>query len=156
MKLRILIVVLCLFVPLAARAGEASPSHIQAAEELFRTMKIDTLLDQTIDTILKAQAEQKPELAKVQDVVRPFLAKYMSWDALKPQLVAIYTDAFTEAELREVNAFYKTPTGQKTITAMPALMQKGMAMGQKAVQDHLPELQEAIQKKLKEDEGKKD
>jgi len=28
-----------------------------------------------------------------------------------------------------------------------------MAIGQKAVQDHLPELQEAIQKKLKEDGG---
>lgn len=154
MKLRTLIVVLCLFVPLAARAGEVSPSHAQAAEELFRTMKFDTLLDQTIDTILKAQMAQKPELAKVQDVVRPFLAKYMSWESLKPQLVAIYTDAFTERELREINAFYKTPTGQKTITAMPALFQKGMAIGQKAVQDHLPELQEAIQKKLKEDEEK--
>jgi hypothetical protein len=154
MKLRILIVVLCLFVPLAARAGEPSPSHVQAAEDLFRTMKFDTLMDQAIDTILKAQAEQKPELAKVQDVVRPFLAKYMSWDALKPQLVAIYTDTFTEAELREVNAFYKTPTGQKAITAMPALMQKGMAIGQKAVQDHIGELQDAIQKKLKEDEEK--
>ena len=78
----------------------------------------------------------------------------MRWDALKPQLVAIYTEAFTEAELREITAFYKTPAGQKAVTVMPELMQKGMTMGQKAVQDHLPELQEAIQKKLKEDEEK--
>jgi hypothetical protein len=154
MKLRILIVALCLFVPLAARAGEASPSHIQAAEELFRTMKIDILLDQTIDTILKAQVAQNPDLANVQDVIRQFLGKYMSWEVLKPQMVAIYTDAFTEAELREVNAFYNTPTGQKAITVLPGLMQKGMAIGQKTMQEHLPELQEEIQKKLKEGEEK--
>jgi hypothetical protein len=37
---------------------------------------------------------------------------------------------------------------------MPELMQKGMAIGQKAVQDHIGELQEAVQKKLKEGEGR--
>ena len=69
-------------------------------------------------------------------------------------MMAIYTDAFTEAKLREVNAFYKTPTGQKAITVLPGLMQKGMAIGQKTMQEHLPELQEAIQAKLKEGEEK--
>lgn len=155
MKLRILIVVLCLFVPLAARAGDVSPSHAQAAEELFRTMKIDTLLDQSIDTLVKAQVQQNPDLANVEDVLRQFLGKYMRWDALKPQLVAIYTEAFTEAELREITAFYKTPAGQKAVTVMPELMQKGMAIGQKAVQDHIGELKEAVEKKMKEGEEKK-
>jgi hypothetical protein len=36
---------------------------------------------------------------------------------------------------------------------MPELFQKGAALGQKAVQDHLPELKEAIEKKMKESEG---
>jgi len=154
MKLRILIVVLCLFVPLAARAAEPSPGHVQAVEELLRTTKMDTLLDQTIDSVVKAQVAQNSDLAKVEGVMRQFMAKYMSWEALKPQMMALYMDTFTEQELREINAFYKTSTGQKTLTAMPGLFQKGMAIGQKAVQDHLPELQEAIQKKLKEGEEK--
>jgi len=156
MKLRILIVALCLFVPLAARAAEPSPSHVQAVEELLHTMKMDTLLGQTLDALVEAQAAQNPDFAKIEDVLRQFMAKYMSWEVLKPQLVTIYADTFTEAELREINAFYNTPTGQKAITVLPGLMQKGMAIGQKTMQDHLPELQEAIQKKLKEgEEGKK-
>ena len=154
--LAVLIVALCLLVPLTVLAAEPSPSHVQAAEELFRTMKMDTLMDQNIDTVVKAQVAQNPKLAKVEDVFRQFLVKYMRWEVLKPQFVKIYTDTFTEAELREITAFYKTPTGQKTITAMPDLFQKGMAAGQKAVQEHTGELQEAVQKKLKEDEGKKD
>jgi hypothetical protein len=112
MKLRahiVLVAAFCLLVPSVVRAGQPPPSHAQAAEELFRTMKIDTLMDQGIDTLVKAQVQQKPDLAAVEDVLRQFLGKYMRWDALKPQLVAIYTEAFTEAELREITAFYKTP-----------------------------------------------
>lgn len=158
MKLRghiVLVAAFCLLVPSAALAGQPSPSHVQAAEELFRTMKIDTLLDQGIDTLVKAQVQQNPDLADFEDVLRQFLGKYMRWDALKPQLVAIYTEAFTEAELREITAFYKTPAGQKAVTVMPELMQKGMAIGQKAVQDHIGELKEAVEKKMKEGEEKK-
>jgi len=157
MKLRaVLVAALCFFVSLTTQAAEPSPGHVQAVEELLRTTKMDTLLDQTIDSVVKAQVAQNPDLAKVEDVMRHFMAKYMSWESLKPQMMALYMDTFTEQELREINAFYKTPTGQKTLTAMPGLFQKGMAIGQKAVQDHLPELQEAIQKKLKEGEGEKD
>lgn len=47
-------------------------------------------------------------------------------------------------------AFYRTPLGQKMVTRLPLLLQKGAALGQKAVQEHLPELQEEIAKKMKE------
>jgi uncharacterized protein len=156
MKLRLGLAALCLFAPLAVYAATPSSSHVQAAEELLHTMKMDTLMDQNIDTVVKAQVAQTPKLAKVEDVFRQFLVKYMRWEVLKPQMVTLYTDTFTEAELRDLNAFYKTPTGQKSITVMPELFQKGMAIGQKAVKEHVGELQEAVDKKLKEQEGKKE
>ena len=155
MKLRLGLAVLCLFAPLAAYAATPSPSHVKAAEELFHVMKMDTLMDRNIDAVVKAQVAQNPKLAKVEDVFRAFLVKYMRWEVLKPQLVTIYTDAFTEAELREITAFYKTPTGQKSLTVMPDLLQKGMALGQNTMKAHLGELQAAVDKKLKEGEGKK-
>jgi len=151
MKIKILAASFFLLLPLAAIASPApASSHAQAAEELFQTMNMEAMIGQSIDAVVKAQSAQSPELAKVQDVFRQFLGKYMGWQAIKAQMVAIYTDTFTEKELREINAFYQTPTGQKAVTAMPELLQKGMEIGQKTVQAHMGELQEAIQKKLKE------
>src|SRR5215813_9748034 len=114
MKLRFGLAVLCLFAPLAVYAATPSPSHAQAAEELFRTIKMGEFMDRNIDTVVKAQIAQNPKLAKVEDAYRQFLNKYMRWEVLKPQVVKLYTDAFTEAELRELTAFYKTPIGQKS------------------------------------------
>ena len=111
------------------------------------------MLDQSIDVMLKMQLDANPRLKPVEGVMREFMAKYLGWAYVKPGVIQLYGEAFTEPELRELIAFYKTPLGQKTVTKMPELFQKGAALGQKAVQDHLPELKEAIEKKMKESEG---
>lgn len=133
-----------------ARAEQLAASHAQAVEELLQAMDMSNLLDRSIDAMLQAQAEGNPQLKPLQGVMREFMSKYMSWESLKPGLVQLYGEAFTEPEVRELIAFYRTPLGQKMITRMPELMQKGMALGQKAVQEHLPELREAIAKAMKD------
>jgi hypothetical protein len=152
---KVIAAVLFLCLPLAALGAPPTGSHTKAAEDLFLTMKLETLMTQTVDTMIKAQVAQNPEMKKVEGVLREFFTKYMGWKTLKPPMIAIYTETFTEAELREINAFYRTPTGQKAITVMPALIQKGAAIGQKLVQDHIGELQANIQAKLKADGAKK-
>jgi hypothetical protein len=136
-----------------AQAQQPSASHAQAVEELFQAMNMSNILDQSIDVMLKAQIEANPQLKQLEGVMREFMTKYLSWESVKPGMLQLYAEAFTEPELRELSAFYRTPLGQKTVTKMPELFQKGAALGQKAVQDHLPELQEAIAKKMKESEG---
>jgi uncharacterized protein len=155
MRIKIIAAVLFLCLPLAALGAPPAASHTKAAEELFQTMKLEALMAQTVDTMIKAQVAQNPDMKKVEGVLRDFFTKYMGWKTLKPSMIAIYTETFTEAELREINAFYRTPTGQKAITAMPVLVQKGAAIGQKLVQDHIGELQANIQAKMKADGAKK-
>jgi hypothetical protein len=62
--------------------AQAQDAHQAAAEELLRLLQLDTMTDQMIDTMLKAQIQQNPDLAKVQDVMRAFLTKYISYNAL--------------------------------------------------------------------------
>jgi hypothetical protein len=38
----------------------------------------------------------------------------------------LYAASFTEAELREIVAFYRSPAGRKTLEVMPVLMQQGL------------------------------
>lgn len=147
---------IALALTLASSAGvhaQPSASHAQAAEELLEAIEISKVMDRSIDVMLEAQLRADPKLAKIEDVLRQFMGKYLSLESLKPGMVKLYTEAFTEEELHELVAFYRTPLGKKTVTLMPELMEKGAILGQKAIQEHLPELQEAVAKKMKESSG---
>jgi uncharacterized protein len=89
-----------------------------------------------------------PQLAKTKDVMRGFISKYMNYASLKDDLIKIYTDEFTEAELKTITEFYSTPLGKKMITKMPALLQKGSELGVKRLQEHGDELRKLIEEEL--------
>lgn len=131
-------------------AQNLTDTHLQAAEELLIEMDMEKTLAESINVVLDAQLQQTPELAQFEDVMRAFLQKYMSWQCLKEHMVQLYAEAFTEQELREIVAFYRTETGRKVIELTPVLMRKGMALGQQAVQEHMPELEQMILERMQE------
>jgi len=137
------ILVFALLVPAAVHADEKADAQ-EAALRLMDAMGMETALAQSIDASLDTQLKNNPELGPYRGVFRSFLAKYMSYAALKPQLASLYASEFSASELDAAADFYKTPAGRKFMEKMPALMSKSMELGQQAVRDHLPELQEAI------------
>ena len=48
----------------------------------------------------------------------------------RPKIVDLYVKEFTEDELKELLAFWRTPTGQKAMKTLPSIMQQGGAIGQ--------------------------
>lgn len=141
---------LCLLTIVAA-LGQMTPArateqtHRQAAEALLDLMDMDKLMSESIDQMLEMQVKQNPAIGPFKEEMKKFLSKYMSWASMKEDMVKIYTAEFTEQELKELLAFYQTPLGKKTVAKMPKLMAKGAELGQQRVQEHLPELQKAIQ-----------
>ena len=73
-----------------------------------------------------------------------FFQKHMSWESLEFEFIYIYSQAFTAQELKELTAFYETPTGKKTIEKMPQLMAQGAQIGAARVQENMQELQAMI------------
>ncbi|MDQ6831027.1 MAG: DUF2059 domain-containing protein [Gemmatimonadota bacterium] len=128
----------------------ATASQIQGAEHLLVVMDAKRLLESTIESSIQTQLKQMPQLAQVQDVLRNFMAQYMSYESLKPDLVSMYAHAFTEQELRDMAAFYETPLGHVVLTKLPEISAKGAALGQQRVQEHLPELIEAVQARMQQ------
>ncbi|WP_185816851.1 DUF2059 domain-containing protein [Hymenobacter metallilatus] len=126
-----------------------SAGQRKAAEELLQATSTEKNLAASIDRMLALQIEQNPGMKAVEPEMRAYINKYMSWASLKDELVQIYAQEFTEKELKELTKFYLTPIGRKTIEKMPQLMVAGMEMGQRRVQEHLPELQQAIAEKMK-------
>lgn len=64
---------------------------------------------------------------------------------------SLYDKFYTEAELKDVIAFYKTATGQKMIATMPNLMSESMHLSNQLV---LPKVTNLIQEIVKEEIGK--
>ena len=124
------------------RADDAS--HRAAAESLLNMMDMDNVMSQSVDQMLQMQVKQNPAIVPFQQQMKIFLSKYMSWASMKEDMVKLYQAEFTESELKELVAFYQTPVGKKTIQKMPQLLSKGAEIGQKRIQEHLPELQAAI------------
>jgi hypothetical protein len=93
---------------------------------------------------MRAQGAPADLVDGIQAEARSFFAQNFKWDDVRPKLAKLYADAFTEAELREIVAFYGTPTGQKAVARMPALTQEGGQIAMSGVQAKMPEFQQRV------------
>ena len=122
-------------------------SHTLAVEEFFTVMNMKETSDKTIDQMLAMQVQQQPQLASYKDVMTTFLRKYVSYEALKDEMVKLYKAEFSEDEIREMTAFYRTPVGIKAVSKLPTLTASGAQLGVNRVQINMAELQQAIAKR---------
>lgn len=125
-------------------------SHQLAAEQLLLASDADKagkqMAELMIQSILNNGGNQDPGVsAKVKEACTDWANKVLSWDSLRLDYIDIYTDAFTEPELKELTAFYSSGVGKKSIEKMPTLMQKGAKIGEKRAIAHQKELSEKIQ-----------
>jgi hypothetical protein len=138
---------------LPARADDES--HRQAAEELLRAMRVDKQMESALEQTLDVSIKSQPSLKPYREVMRKFFAKHIGYDALKEDLVKIYVEEFTEPELRQILAFYKTPAGKKMVEKSPALMSKSMQLSMERVSKNQDELKQMIEAEVKKRQEKK-
>jgi len=135
----------CALILASATASDAaSDSHRQAVARLFELTHIQRLIEESVDNVLALQIAQNPALAEHREALRAFLQKYIGWQALKDDLAVMYLQAFTEAELDQMNAFYSSPTGQKVLQRLPELVQQRNQLAMQRLQQHIGELQQEI------------
>lgn len=150
------IVALCLLLacvlPLAVWSQGAKPasSHREATLELLRVMDVEKNAMAGAQAMLNVMFEQNASLEPYRDVLVKWAEKTLSWEQMGPRMTELYMKSFTEAEARELIAFYKTPTGQKTLQQMPVLMQEGAKIGADLAKEHQGELEAAVQARQKE------
>lgn len=134
--------------PAHAQPAQPTPEHLAVAVETLEALDMQKQLDASIAMALEMQMQQNPQLRQMEGAMREFFEKYMSWEALKEDYAAIYARQFTIAELRQLAAFYRSPLGQKLAEATPALMQEGAELGQRRVQENLPELMQLVMQSM--------
>ncbi len=131
--------------------AQAPSSHYKAAETLLMTMGSPKAIDDNLQQMLTMQMEQVPAMKVAELEVRAFFAKYMNWEAIKTDLINLYMTEFTEKELKDMTAFYGTPTGKKLASKQSLLTMRSAQLGQKKIEPHMMELQQLLQKKMQLD-----
>jgi hypothetical protein len=122
----------------------ADADSMKEAEQLLQVMGTEAALEQSMSQMIDVQLQQNPALAPYKGVMMEFFNRYTSYDSLKLEMAEAYSEAFTTAELKEINAFYASDVGQKVVEKMPELMAEGAQMGISRVQDNIGELQAMI------------
>ena len=123
--------------------GDAQ-SHRKAAESLLLVMEVDKSLPKIADQVVENQMQHNPQLAAQREVLQRFLTTYFTWESVKEDTISAYTHEFTEQELKQLTAFYKTPLGRKASDKLPKLAFVAAEIGLNHVQEHQAELRQMI------------
>ena len=134
---------LLVLVGAAPKPAPVSP-HEKAARDLVRLVSGDEIARMGIEEMVKG-IRSDPEVAPYEDVFRAWYQKFFSENDAESEMVKLYMEIFSEKELREIAAFYKTPAGRKAIASLPELMSEAAEVGMRRSEEHRAELMEMLE-----------
>ena len=119
-------------------------SHRQAAEHLLLVLEVDKSLPKMVNQVVENQLQHNPQLAPQREVLQRFLTTYLNWEQVKEEMITVCTNEFTEPELQQLIAFYKTPLGQKANEKLSQLAFIAGQIGLRQAQAHEAELRQML------------
>lgn len=145
----------------ALLADEASKNA--KIDELMKLTNGEKLVNQMFDQIksvelaqiskMEASPQDRERVQQAQQRILQLLQESLSWEKMKPMLMKVYAETFTEEEVDGILNFYRSPAGQAMLQKMPALVQRSMAMGQQMVADITPQVQKIIEEMKAQETG---
>ncbi|MDO6424897.1 DUF2059 domain-containing protein [Saccharophagus degradans] len=154
-KLLALTLLVCSFGMTSAHAADEAK-----IKELIKMMDMDSIVEQmysqmegmmkNMSTELGVKPSEQALFDTYYEKMMGVMREEMSWKKMEPMIVDIYAKNFSDKEVSDMLAFYKTETGQSLIKKMPAVMQESMQMSQGFAQSAIPRIQ-AIAKELHAD-----
>ena len=141
--------------PVAALAETPTPETLATARELIETTRAAENMKLILPTLMQhlkpAIVQGRPQVEKDFDAMMPGLLESFGarLGEMTDRIAVIYASNFTVAEMKEVIAFYRGPTGQKFLAKAPVIMQQSMAVGQQLGAQIGRELQTKIIEELR-------
>jgi hypothetical protein len=133
------------------------PDTMAAARSLVATMKLSEQYKALLPAILlgmrPALTQERPEIERDYDAMLPSITEAFApyYATMVDGIAALYAANFTLAELQQIEAFYRTPAGQKLLEKAPAIALQSSQVGdeasRKAAADLRARLVEALRQK---------
>lgn len=122
-----------LALPAHAQSNQPSAASLAAAKEILEikgsTHLFDPVAPGVVEQVRLMFLQTNPMVSKdLNDVAARLRDQYAPRSSeLRDNLIRTYATRFTEAELKELLAFYKTPLGRKAIQEEPKVLDDSMA-----------------------------
>lgn len=139
------------------QAQTPSAEAMTAARALVTTLKLSdqykALLPVILLSIKPGLTQDRPELEQDYNQLMPGIADAYTpyYNSMVDAAATIYATTFTAEELREIEAFYRGPAGQKLLQKSPGITEQvaqvGRDGGRKAADDLKGRLSEAMRQK---------
>jgi uncharacterized protein len=119
--------------PVLAQTAAPSPNSILIAKQIIEIKGVKALFDPLIRGVVEKVKNQFMQTnfmwAKdLNEVANQLVKEYQPRTSeLIDESARIYASHFTEAELKQILAFYQTPTGRKVVTEEPRALDQSMA-----------------------------
>src|SRR5229473_842058 len=112
---------------------QASPAAIAAAKEILAMKNasamyasaVPNIVQQTRDQLMQSNFNYQKDLNEVAVIVAQKLAGREK--EIGEGMATVYANEFTEQELKDLVTFYKTPLGQKLLSAEPKAIESSMS-----------------------------
>ncbi|MDD2055930.1 DUF2059 domain-containing protein [Pseudomonas sp. JQ170] len=154
---------LCTAVALVCASGQVladTASHNASAEKFLMMahadklgtpvyMQVQQMFAQRFEQT-KAPASKKAVLDSYQAKANAALDQAIGWNKLKPDMVKLYTNTFTESELKDLVAFYQSPLGKKVLEKMPQVTQQSAQLTQQKLESAVPVVNKLLADMTKE------
>jgi hypothetical protein len=117
----------------AVAQQKASPAALAAAKEILVMKSADKIyanaVPGTVEQVKGRLIAQNLNYQKDLNELAPVVAKQLTGreKEIGDGMAQAYAAQFTEQELKDLVAFYKSPLGQKLITSEPRAIEQGMA-----------------------------
>lgn len=153
---KILCLTLCIAgAALFAQAKTPAPADLKLCYDVLEAAEFEKQMTESGIQMLNAQIQANPALAAYRPELEAFYKKCLNYQAMKEDVAKIYLQVFTPDELRQLIAFYKSPTGRLFLQKTPDLTVKVSMLTQEIIAKNMPELIRAIQAKTQQLQQKK-
>jgi uncharacterized protein len=166
MKARVVSVFLAMFVlahPLLAQESPASREDILKLLDLLKTRDMTRQMMQSTSAQVRAQmlsimrnsAPGVPDefFARIDSIVEALVTEMVSeypTEEILEDIIPVYQKYLTSADVNAMIAFYSTPTGQKFIREMPAIMAESMQASQPRINRQMESLSQKMQQAIRQ------
>lgn len=126
--------------PRPANAAQVSDAELELATQLIGLADLQGAAMAGVTVMLDQQIESSPEIAPYRNLLEEWVRDVFNSPDATTAFARVYAETFTERELRDMIAFYQTPTGQRMVAEQGAIAMAGSRIGEELAQAHAGDL----------------
>ncbi len=141
------------------RAETLTPEKRQEVLRLVEALGGNEMIDQCVRQNMELVKKLRPDIPadKMPVVEREIAAllreKIAAPGGLAEQVMPVFSKRFTEAELRQLAAFYESPVGRKAVAVLPQALREARDVAQRTAIGFIPEISQRVTDTLRREAG---